>query len=738
MLDTTDLTIDSGAILKLGGDEKIGSLFGAGSLQNAGGRLTVDDGNFAGVISGTGGLTKASTGDLVLSGHNTYTGSTLANAGTLEVAGSLTSNSIVTASGATLTADAGCSITTGVLTINGKLIVPDSSSLNYTTLTGSGIVDSLGSVFVNRAGATIRGYLSFSGNFTNLGTFAPGNSPGLTTIPGNYIEPGTLQVELENATPITGYDQVRVGGSVTIQSTSSLVVQTDNNVLPVRGTIYQVIANSTGGNKAVTGVFGSVLFDADGALGPGAPVVNAAVVFDQATGRVIATGLNGATSTFADLGNSSSQRSAASALFASATGPVGPNQINTTSTAGSVAFRLLTANGGSSGNLARFVPEHYGALADYAYGNDLAVTNLLHDRVSTLTNLLGTMDQGFAFYSGVMQQQADTADHADLARTDFYLGGDYSATKDLSIGLLVTHNNGDISAPYGSGDVDGTAVDAYFKQSFNPRLCLVGRLGYGTYNYDLRRSTTDTVQARGETDSSVFTASLGVSYVGWTWGELSLAPRFDLTYSQATVDGFTETGANDRLKLGSYDASHLIAQLGTSLVWATKIAGHNFSAELDLGIAQSLMQQSDRQHAAMVNDESVQFDQTFADDDATSFAYGLRLGYSVSDNVATLGTDGPHLVNPWNSYLKISQEGRLLIPAGYMHKTEANITHNPDVLITLGSSKVEGLHGPGAGFLIKGKARFVTSGPDFDFMKAKFSWLRATLAVTIETATQTW
>jgi hypothetical protein len=40
--------------------------------------------------------------------------------------------------------------------------------------------------------------------------------------------------------------------------------------------------------------------------------------------------------------------------------------------------------------------------------------------------------------------------------------------------------------------------------------------------------------------------------------------------------------------------------------------------------------------------------------------------------------------------------------------------------------------------LIKGKARFVTSGPDFDFMKEKFSWLRATLAVTIESATQTW
>jgi hypothetical protein len=73
-----------------------------------------------------------------------------------------------------------------------------------------------------------------------------------------------------------------------------------------------------------------------------------------------------------------------------------------------------------------------------------------------------------------------------------------------------------------------------------------------------------------------------------------------------------------------------------------------------------------------------------------------------------------------------------------MHKTEANIAHNPNLLITLGSSKVEGLHGPGAGFLIKGTARFETSGPDFDFVKEKFSWLRATLVVTIESATQTW
>jgi len=106
--------------------------------------------------------------------------------------------------------------------------------------------------------------------------------------------------------------------------------------------------------------------------------------------------------------------------------------------------------------------------------------------------------------------------------------------------------------------------------------------------------------------------------------------------------------------------------------------------------------------------------------------------------IATLGQDGPHMVNTWNSYIRISNDGRLLIPAGYMHKTEANIACNPQVLITLASSKIQGLHGSGAGFLIKGTATFITSGPDFELLKSRFDWLRATLAVTPDVVTQTW
>ncbi len=105
--------------------------------------------------------------------------------------------------------------------------------------------------------------------------------------------------------------------------------------------------------------------------------------------------------------------------------------------------------------------------------------------------------------------------------------------------------------------------------------------------------------------------------------------------------------------------------------------------------------------------------------------------------IATVGEDGPHMVNTWNSYVRLTDDGRMLIPAGFMHRTEANIRFNPDVLITCGSSKVQGKIGPGTGFLIKGSAEFRESGADYDRMKATFGWMRAVVIVTIESATQT-
>lgn len=105
--------------------------------------------------------------------------------------------------------------------------------------------------------------------------------------------------------------------------------------------------------------------------------------------------------------------------------------------------------------------------------------------------------------------------------------------------------------------------------------------------------------------------------------------------------------------------------------------------------------------------------------------------------IVTMGDDSPHMVNTWNSYVIVTQEGRLLLPVGGMIRTEANIEKNNNILLTLGSREVQGLHGPGAGFLIKGTAAFIKSGEQFDIVKKQFSFVRAAMEITITSATQT-
>lgn len=106
--------------------------------------------------------------------------------------------------------------------------------------------------------------------------------------------------------------------------------------------------------------------------------------------------------------------------------------------------------------------------------------------------------------------------------------------------------------------------------------------------------------------------------------------------------------------------------------------------------------------------------------------------------IATRGVDGdPHLVNTWNSYVLITTDKQLLIPAGGMHRTEENLSKTNVVLLTVGSRQVEGKHGPGTGFLVTGTGQFLNTGTEFDMIKVKFPWARAALRVSVTNITQT-
>lgn len=97
----------------------------------------------------------------------------------------------------------------------------------------------------------------------------------------------------------------------------------------------------------------------------------------------------------------------------------------------------------------------------------------------------------------------------------------------------------------------------------------------------------------------------------------------------------------------------------------------------------------------------------------------------------------PHVVNTWNSYLVVTEDERILIPAYGFRKTEKNVLVNNCVKLTLGSKDVLGYKDyPGTGFLINGTAKYISSGDEYDFMKEKYSFLTRVLEITVESAKQ--
>ena len=106
-------------------------------------------------------------------------------------------------------------------------------------------------------------------------------------------------------------------------------------------------------------------------------------------------------------------------------------------------------------------------------------------------------------------------------------------------------------------------------------------------------------------------------------------------------------------------------------------------------------------------------------------------------SIVSCSDEEAHVVNTWNSYLAFPGEDRILIPVYGMRKTQKKVEINSNVLLTLGTKEIEGKMGPGTGYLIKGTAIFMQSGPEFEMMKEKFSWANRVLEVTVSSVKQT-
>jgi autotransporter-associated beta strand protein len=246
-------TVFNGGTLKVGADNNLGAAsgaltFGGGTLQNTatfgtaravtlnagGGTFNTDPATtltLNGSISGSGALTKAGTGTLVLAGDNSggpahtpgtgWTGGMVINAGLVQVTNPwglgwggilinggtlnttvdiLTGQTIALAGNTTLNTDAGTTtILTGTLVTAGSGSCLVKSGLGALNMTGNatlanGTCVQQGTLFANGilngdvnvgAGATLRGGGTINGAVNVAGTLAPGNSPGFLTAAGS-------------------------------------------------------------------------------------------------------------------------------------------------------------------------------------------------------------------------------------------------------------------------------------------------------------------------------------------------------------------------------------------------------------------------------------------------------------------------------------------------------------------------------------------------------------------------
>jgi fibronectin-binding autotransporter adhesin len=186
------VTLGSGTIAASGG----------GTLTSTAG-FNVQAGTVSAHLAGSFGLTKSTTGTVVLSAANFYTGATTVSAGTLNVAN-----------------------LTGSATGYGTVTVASTAML-----TGSGII---------------------GGPLTVAGTLAPGSSPGILTVNDRVtFQPGsTFSAELFGLAPGSGYDELTSAGPVALAGSLSLMF---GSFTPTGNDVLFVISNTGAG--ATTGAF---------------------------------------------------------------------------------------------------------------------------------------------------------------------------------------------------------------------------------------------------------------------------------------------------------------------------------------------------------------------------------------------------------------------------------------------------------------------------------------------------
>ncbi len=309
----TGTTLITAGTLQIGGGSTTGSLSTSSAITNnatlAFNRSdTITQGtDFASVIAGTGALIQAGSGNLVLSGVNTYSGLTTVSSGMLQISNASalggTGNGTTVASGATLALSGNITLQGENITISGSGVggngalrnLAGSNTMNTTAVTitlaadasigsdegtltlerssGSFITSSNNSslTLVGAGNFTIRNNIALgaggltmngTGTFT-MGSAASSSYTGLTTInSGTLVLANSSRINDSSSLVVNGgrfnlasFNETVAGVQMTagnITSTTGILTSTSTYDLQ-NGTVTAIMAGSVGANKTTAG-----------------------------------------------------------------------------------------------------------------------------------------------------------------------------------------------------------------------------------------------------------------------------------------------------------------------------------------------------------------------------------------------------------------------------------------------------------------------------------------------------
>ena len=301
--DSTFLTINSGGTFDLNGYSDTLAIQGAGAITLGSATLTINPtatDTYSGSISGSGGLIKANSGTQILSGSSAYTGTTVINAGIIEIQ----HGSGLGASGASQ----GTTVASG-----GQLRLWHGTGISVAeplTLSGtgdtSGALKSVGGANTVSGGITLNadtriqvtaGSLTLSGSVSaGANTLYLGGTQGIT-VSGNLSgtkTTGDMAVFIDNTgtTTFSGADNTGLTGNVRVNANGTILLGSGNALgggnltfaPSTAATIASTSSNSRNLGNSTTFIYGTGLNLGVASTGTGSLTFGAMNLGNDATG----------------------------------------------------------------------------------------------------------------------------------------------------------------------------------------------------------------------------------------------------------------------------------------------------------------------------------------------------------------------------------------------------------------------------------------------------------------------